>query len=168
MKPRLDRLLTYPLAPLAPRQPSPTAGARRARRLRQRRRNGVRLLTVEMNGSDLQALAKVAPQADPAVERVIHAVLKAVYGAHGGDRERPTGGPASETAGGDFCALCGAPGVLWKGLTPCSYGGKSFNAHPRCFAALEAGRVMRADLARYWWRGGDRRRIKNVPRNGVD
>ena len=88
MKPRLDRLPTIcPPAPLALRQPSPTAGARRARRLRQRRKNGVRVLTVEMNGSDLQALAKVAQQADPAVERAIRAVLKAAYGAHGGDRE---------------------------------------------------------------------------------
>jgi hypothetical protein len=139
MKPQLDRLPTIrPPAP-AVRQPSPTAGARRVRLHRHRRKSGVRLLTVEINEPDLQALAEAAPQTDPAVERTIRAVLNAAYGTHDGDREHPAAATSGEVPGSDFCAVCGAPGVLWKGLTPCSYGGKIFNAHPRCFTALETG-----------------------------
>src|SRR5262249_24968683 len=100
MKPRLDRLPTvWPPAPPAPRQPSPTARARRARLLRQRRKAGVRCLPVEMSELDIQALAKTAPQADPAVERAVRGVLKASYGTHGRDRERAAAGP-SEAPGG--------------------------------------------------------------------
>ena len=133
----MDRLPTvWPSASPVPRQPSMTAVAVRARRLRERRKNGVRLLTVEMNGSDLQALAKVAQQADPIVELTVQAVLSAAYGTHGGGTAAGTSGEAPNA---DFCAVCGRPGVLWKDLTPCSYGGKTFNAHRRCFEALTAG-----------------------------
>src|SRR5260221_289454 len=136
MKPRADRPpISWPPPSPAPPRPSTKPGAVRARRHRQRRKNGVRFLIVEMSETDLQALAKIAPQVDATVERVIGTVLKAVYGTHGRDRERLTAGPSSEASGGEVCALCGAPGVLWHGLVPCSRGGKVFNAHPRCFEA---------------------------------
>ncbi len=100
---------------------------------------GALSLHVEIKELDIQALAKTAQQADPAVERAIRAMLTAAYGTYRRDRERQElAGPGSED-GGDVCALCGAAGVLWKGLTPCSYGGKTFNAHLRCFEALTAG-----------------------------
>src|SRR5215813_7953028 len=113
MKPRLDRLPTvWPSAPPAPRQPSPTAGARRARRLRQRRKVGIRCFVVEMSAPDLQSLAKVAPQADPAVERSIRAVLNAAYGTHGRDRERLATSSEAPDAGESRCDYCGAAGVV--------------------------------------------------------
>ncbi len=69
-----------------------------------------------MGEPDLQSLAKLPPQADPAVERTIGAVLNAAYGTHGRDRERF----ASEAPGRDVCACVEAPGVLWHGLSRCS------------------------------------------------
>jgi len=98
----------------------------------ERRKAGIRCLTVEMSDADLASLAKLPPQADPAVERTIGAVLNAAYGTNGRDREHFA---ASSEAPGDVCALCGGPGVLWHGLLPCSRGGKTFLAHPRCFEA---------------------------------
>jgi hypothetical protein len=91
-----------------------------------------------MSEADLQSLAKVALQADPIIERIIHAVLGAAYGTHGRGHERLATGPHRGGIG-DFCAVCGRAGVLWKDLTPCSYRGQSFNAHLPCFAALTAG-----------------------------
>jgi hypothetical protein len=138
MKPRADRPPIARAPGAGPRQPSATAVAVRARKHRRRRKAGVRCFMIEMSEPDLQAVAKAAPQADPAVERTIRAVLSAAYGTHRRDRERPIAEPGSEGSG-DVCPICGTPGILWKGLTPCSYGGKTFNAHPRCFAALTAG-----------------------------
>ncbi len=138
MKPRLDRPSRAPFPSIASRQPSATAAAERARRHRQRRRNGVRVLTVEIAEDDLQSLAKTSPQADPAAERAIRAVLAAAYGA------RPATGTLGEAPNGHSCAICGTPGSLWKGLVPCSYGGKVFNAHPRCFAVLRIRNPTRA------------------------
>jgi hypothetical protein len=136
MKPRADRPpISWPPPSPAPRRPSTKPGAVRARRHRQRRKNGVRFLIVEMSETDLQSLAKIAPQADATVERVIGTVLKAAYGTHGRDRERLSAGTSSEAPCNAVCAICGAPGILWRGLAPCSRDGKTFFAHPRCFEA---------------------------------
>ena len=123
--------LAWPPPP-AVRQLSTKPGAVRVRKHLQRRKAGIHCLTVQMSEPDLQSLAKLPPQADPAVERTIGAVLNAAYGTHGRGRERLA---ASSEAPGDVCALCGGPGVLWHGLLPCSRGGKTFLAHPRCFQA---------------------------------
>jgi hypothetical protein len=87
---------------------------------------------VEISELDLQSLAKLPPQADPAVERTIGAVLNAAYGTRSRGRERFV---AASEAPGDVCALCGGPGILWRGLLPCSRSGKTFLAHSRCFEA---------------------------------
>jgi hypothetical protein len=92
---------------------------------------------VEIGEPDLQSLGQTGPQADPAIERTIRTILNAAYGTHGRGRERFA---ASNEAPGDVCALCGGPGILWHGLSPCSRDGKTFLAHPRCFEASGARR----------------------------
>ncbi len=87
-----------------------------------------------MSEPDLQTLAKLPPQADPAVERAIMSLLKA-YGTH---RERLSAGTSSEAPCNDVCAICGAPGVPGNRLQPCSAKGEYFLAHPRCFNARYA------------------------------
>jgi hypothetical protein len=72
------------------------------------------LLTVEMSEADLQSLAKVAPQADPIVERFIHAGLGAAYGTHGRGRERLAKGPATETPMLISVPYVGAPASCGK------------------------------------------------------
>jgi hypothetical protein len=144
MKPRLDRPPTiWPPAPSAIRQPSSTAGAKRARRLRQRRKAGVRFLMVEMSEPDLQSLAKLPPQADPAVERTIGAVLNAAYRTPSRDREHLATSSEAPDAGESRCDYCGAAGVVGYfpgSLQPAQIRGERCLVHSRCFEALCAAR----------------------------
>ncbi|SRR5258706_5938353 len=139
--PRLDRLPTvWPPAP-AVRQRSPTAGARRVRLHRQRRKNGVRLLTVEMSESDLQAVAKAAPQTDPAVERTIRAVLSALPRNTGDRVHRATEQSGQVSGEYEVCSHCGDLGRVGYGpgdLLPAEIGVERFVVHSRCFEALVA------------------------------
>src|SRR5207245_7313401 len=116
MKPRVDRApISWPPPSPAPRRPSSKPGAARARRHRQRRKNGVRLLTVEISVPDLQALAKAAPQADPAVERTIRAVLTALPRNTGDRAHRATEQSGQVPGEYEVCAYCGDAGRVGYG-----------------------------------------------------
>jgi len=98
---------------------------------------------VEMSELDLQSLAKIAPQADPAVERVIRAVLSTAYGTHGRDREHLATSSEAPDSGESRCAYCGAVGIVGYfpgSLQPAQIRGEQCLVHSRCFEALCAAR----------------------------
>jgi hypothetical protein len=128
-----------------------TAAAKRSRRFRQRRKSGVRVLTVEMSDLDFQALAKAALQADPAIERTIQAVLRAAAPHHARRNTESQGHGATEQSSRmpgdrDVCAYCGAAGIVGYfpgALLSAEIGGERFVVHLRCFEALAAARRAR-------------------------
>jgi hypothetical protein len=125
-----------------------TAAAKRARRFRQRRKSGMHVLIVEMSNLDFQALAKAVPQADPAVERTIQAVLRAAAPRHTRRNADNQGRKATEQSSQvpgerEVCAYCGAAGIVGYflgALLPAEIRGERFIAHLRCFEALAAAR----------------------------
>jgi hypothetical protein len=143
-KPRLDRArLAWPPPPRAVRQLSTKPGAVRVREHLQRRKAGIHCLTVQMSEPDLQSLAKLPPQADPAVERTIGAVLNAAYRTPSRDREHLATSSEAPDAGESRCDYCGAAGVVGYfpgSLQPAQIRGERCLAHSRCFEALCAAR----------------------------
>jgi hypothetical protein len=129
--------------PTATQRPPLTAAAKRSRRLRHRRKAGIRCLVIEISEPDLQCLAKVAPQADPAVERTIRAVLSALPRNTGDWAHRATEQSGQVSREYEVCAHCGDAGRVGYGrgdLLPAEIGGEHFVVHSRCFEALAAAR----------------------------